>query len=105
MFSFVKRLKSRKLGLPYHDPKFWPPFYISFGGVAPLEAEVLTELYDANIGDVVPVFVVEGIKHLYRLNGISRAAGGDHIVSNLQFDITYDSSTGGNQKERANDCK
>ncbi|MEN5275828.1 hypothetical protein ABE527_02650 [Brucella sp. TWI432] len=89
MFSFFKKRQAMRAGYPYSLQEFWPPLYLNFGGEAPNDAKVFRDVYHANVGDVIPVFSAEGKVARYRLDRITSAAGSDHIVSPLQFDLTF----------------
>jgi len=92
MFSFIKKIRAKRAGVPYHEDCFWPPFYVSFERKTRNTSRVLPNLYDAEIGDVVPVFEKDGVHYLYRLRGIGSVEWSGHDASPLQFDITFHSS-------------
>lgn len=89
MFSFFKKRQAIRAGYPYLLNEFWPPLYVNFGVDAPNDAQVMRDVYHAKVGDVVPIFSAEGKVARYRLDRITSAAGSDHIVSPLQFDLTF----------------
>lgn len=88
----IKKLRAKRHGVPFKIAKFWPPCYISFVKKTYAGCEVLTDIYDANTGDIVPVLKGEEFTHFYILKSIGRAGGDDHIVSPLQFNIEYSHS-------------
>ena len=88
--NLIKKWKARQAGVPFRYDKFWPAYYILFDGPTPKEMKVLKEVYDAKVGDIVPIFTDGSVNYMYKLLVISRAPGSDHIVSPLQFHITYD---------------
>ncbi len=89
----LKQLRKQavKFGIPFWDPKFWPVYPLS-SPTALLHGKVIPEnydLYDALIGDVVPVLRFEGHTHYYRLEGLSWLPGDDHAASPKLFNIQY----------------
>jgi hypothetical protein len=80
---------AERFHIPFKEEKFWPPFYNWAGNAHRSGCLVSSVLYDAKIGDVVPVFVDDNYRHMYRVSGIGRAGGDDHVVSPLQFRIEY----------------
>ena len=87
----VIRLRTIALfhNIPYEYRDFWPPVYITFKNPHRSGLKVSGQIYDAKIGDVVPVFYSDDTAHLYKLVGFSWASGDDHIVSPKQFHIVY----------------
>lgn len=35
MFGWLRRREAKRLGIPYEDKQFWPPYYIAFGEKIP----------------------------------------------------------------------
>lgn len=90
--KFLRKKAAKKNGVPFFEKEFWPPAYISFSEKEYCGCKVLTELYDARIGDIVTVLQDERLSHRYRLLADSVAGGDDHIVSPREFDIEYHST-------------
>lgn len=91
-----RRDEAAVLGVPFEDRTFWPAFYVF--DKTPLKngashwvnrGFICPELYEAKIGDVVPIFSDGERVFNYRVLGLSWAAGDDHIVSPRQFHIQF----------------
>lgn len=84
-------------GIDYELREFWPPASYIYNERLPSGLKVWTknkylcpEMYDAKIGDMVPVYEdTEGNVYWYVLHGWSRASGDDHIVSPMQFNLRF----------------
>ena len=92
MINLIKKWKAKRHNVPYKNESFWPPYYITYGHAGPNGERVTEDIYYTAVGDVVPIFIGAGIKHLYKLKSIGSAAGSDHIVSPRQFNIVYERS-------------
>lgn len=86
--TWLRKRKAKARGIPFWEESFWPPYYLNFGGKIPGVA-VLTAIYGAGLGDVVPVLQSETETHFYKVIYESRASGDDHIASPRQWDISY----------------
>lgn len=94
--------KEPKLATPPKDllviKNHWPPFYHEFNeeGDKTLKGlEVLPFNTSAKTGDIVPVLVERdflrkiGFVYFYKITGVGRASGDDHIVSPKEYDLEF----------------
>lgn len=90
MVKPFKKLAAALNRVPYEIDQHWPPFYDKFyRGDRIAGCRVIPFDYDKGVGDTLPLLTGRGKVYVYKITQVHRAAGDDHIVSPLNFDLTY----------------
>jgi hypothetical protein len=89
--NLLRKYRAKINKVPFTIKRYWQAYYFQFNSEGRLlhGGSPVKFSNDAKTGDCFPVIEKDGKSHCYKVTGIGRAAGSDHIASPMEFDLEY----------------